>query len=40
MQLAIDLDHWLAGACGDVGCDVAMLPAAPGAIDTPTTASA
>src|SRR3954447_25167607 len=40
MQLPIDLEHWLARAGGDVGCDVAMLPAAPGAIDTPTTASA
>jgi hypothetical protein len=35
MQLPIDLEHWLAGAGGDVGCDVAMLPAAPGAIDMP-----
>jgi hypothetical protein len=34
MQLPVDLDHWLKGAGGDVGCDVAMLPA-PGADDTP-----
>jgi hypothetical protein len=35
MQLPMDLPHWLKGAGGDVGCDVAMLPAAPGAVDTP-----
>jgi hypothetical protein len=34
MQLPVDLDHWLKGTGGDVGCDVAMLPA-PGADDTP-----
>jgi hypothetical protein len=35
MQLPVDLPHWLDDAGGDVGCDVAMLPAAPGAADTP-----
>ncbi|MFL5889696.1 MAG: hypothetical protein ACJ76M_11495 [Solirubrobacteraceae bacterium] len=35
MQLPVDLPHWLDGAGGDVGCDVAMLPAAPVAADTP-----
>jgi hypothetical protein len=35
MQLPMDLPHWLKGAGGDVGCDVVMLPAAPGAVDTP-----
>lgn len=35
MQLPMDLDHWLKGAGGDVGCDVAMFPAAPETVDTP-----
>jgi hypothetical protein len=35
MQLPMDLGHWLKDAGGDVGCDVAMLPAAPGTPDTP-----
>ena len=34
MQLPVDLPHWLDDAGGDVGCDVAMLPAAPGTADT------
>lgn len=34
MQVPVDLDHCLKGLGGDVGCDVAMLPA-PGADDTP-----
>lgn len=35
MQIPIDLEHWLDGAGGVVGCDVAMLAAAPGEVDTP-----
>jgi len=35
MQLPADLSHWLDDVGGDVGCDVAMLPATPGALDTP-----
>jgi hypothetical protein len=34
MQLPVDLPHWLDDAGGDVGCDVAMLPAAPGTVET------